>query len=477
MSFPQSNREILSVADLNKAARRLLEGEFPMIFVEGEISNFTRPSSGHWYFTLKDDSAQIRCAMFKNRNSLIRFKPANGTQVVLRGKLSLYEGRGDYQLIGEFMEEAGDGALRQAFEKLKARLAAEGLFETSAKQPLPAMPRHIGIITSPTGAAIRDILHVLERRFPAIRISILPVQVQGEDSPRQIAEAIGRANAMTEDPFDLLLVARGGGSLEDLWAFNTEPVARAIFASQLPVVSAVGHETDVSISDFVADLRAPTPSAAAELISPDQTEWLTQFRRHEQQLISSVTNRLQSESRQLEHLSRRLRHPGRRLQDLQQRLDDLEIRLRGSFRHHLAGYRIQDVADRLKRAMQQTLQQQQNRLRLLGSRQRHPLPLIQSHQQQIRHLRDRLVTINQRSLSDRQAMLREHSARLNNVSPLNTLARGYAIVTAEVDGKAQLIRSAAGLKPGDIISARLNEGELTASVTDIALTDKPEELT
>ena len=272
-SIPQSNREILSVGDLNRAARQLLEGQFAMVFVEGEISNFARPSSGHWYFTLKDSSAQLRCAMFRNRNQSIRFAPANGQQVIVRGKISLYEGRGEYQMIAEFLEEAGDGALRRAFDKLKSQLEAEGLFAEYTKKVIPAMPRHIAIITSPTGAAIRDVLQVLKRRFPAINVSVLPVAVQGDEAPAQIVRALSQANQYVEDPFDLILLTRGGGSLEDLWAFNTEPVARAIFASQLPVVCAVGHETDVSIADFVADLRAPTPSAAAELISPDGAEW------------------------------------------------------------------------------------------------------------------------------------------------------------------------------------------------------------
>jgi exodeoxyribonuclease VII large subunit len=261
-----SNRDVLSVSDLTRSARMLLEEEFPNVFVEGEISNFSKPASGHWYFTLKDDKSQLRCAMFRNKNSRLRFVPRNGLQVIVRGKISLYEGRGDFQMIAEHMEEAGDGALRRAFEKLKAQLDREGLFDPAAKQPVPNLPNHLAVITSPTGAAIRDVLHVFERRFPALKVTIIPVPVQGDEAIPRIVEAIDLANRYSDLPFDAILLTRGGGSLEDLWAFNTEPVARAIFNSALPIVSAVGHEIDITIADFVADLRAPTPSAAAELL-------------------------------------------------------------------------------------------------------------------------------------------------------------------------------------------------------------------
>src|SRR5690606_31569338 len=248
------------VSQLNRRAKQLLETHLPLLWVEGELSNVSQPSSGHWYFTLKDDQAQVRCAMFRNRNMLVRFKPQQGQQVLLRARVSLYEGRGDYQLIAEHMEEAGAGALQRAYEELKQKLAAEGLFSDDLKQPLPSLPRHIGVITSPTGAAIRDILHVLARRFPAIPVTVLPVAVQGKEAAPQIVKAIQLANRA--DLFDVLILARGGGSLEDLWPFNEEVVARAIHASKLPIVSAVGHEVDFTIADFVADLRAPTPSVA-----------------------------------------------------------------------------------------------------------------------------------------------------------------------------------------------------------------------
>ncbi|MBD3647253.1 MAG: exodeoxyribonuclease VII large subunit, partial [Pseudomonadales bacterium] len=327
------NRQVLSVSELNRSARHLLEGEFPMVFVEGEISNLARPSSGHWYFTLKDDSAQLRCAMFRNRNRMIRLPVRDGMQVIVRGRISLYEGRGEFQMVAEFLEDAGDGALRAAFEKLKAKLEAEGLFDPDRKRPIPALPKHVAVITSPTGAAIRDVLHVLARRFPAIEISVIPVQVQGEHSPKQIVDALNFANGYRDNPFDVLLLTRGGGSLEDLWSFNNEEVARAVFASEIPVVCAVGHETDFSIADFVADLRAPTPSAAAEQISPDGQDWLDTFVRHERVLTGLITSLIGEHERHLDHLGRRLRHPGRTLQDMYQRLDGLELRLHRAIDH------------------------------------------------------------------------------------------------------------------------------------------------
>jgi exodeoxyribonuclease VII large subunit len=327
MTMSMKNREVLSVSDLNRQARELLEGEFPLVFVDGELSNLARPSSGHWYFTLKDDRAQIRCAMFRNRNRYINFKPVDGTQVIVHGKVSIYEGRGDFQLIAEQMEEAGDGALRRAYEQLKQKLHLEGLFDDDQKSPLPPLPQHIGVITSPSGAAVRDVLTVMRRRFPAISLTILPVQVQGDQAPDQIVAAIETANQYPDMAFDLLLVTRGGGSLEDLWAFNTEKVARAIHSSEIPVVSAIGHEIDFTIADFVADLRAPTPSAAAELISPDQNEWQQILAGYMNMFEGFMANQLSGMKATLSSLSRRLRHPGQRLEDQAQRLDDLEIRL------------------------------------------------------------------------------------------------------------------------------------------------------
>ena len=464
--IPQSNREILSVADLNHAARRLLEGEFSMVFVSGEISNFARPSSGHWYFTLKDSGAQIRCAMFRNRNQSIRFTPKDGQQVIVRGKISLYEGRGEYQLIAEFVEEACDGALRRAFDKLKGQLQAEGLFDAARKQPIPAMPQHLGIITSPTGAAIRDVLQVMRRRFPAINITILPVAVQGEESPQQIVRALNAANADVDDPFDVILLTRGGGSLEDLWSFNTEPVARAIFNSRLPVVCAVGHETDVSIADFVADLRAPTPSAAAELISPDAGEWLQTFLRYERRMVSLANAEISQQRRHLQHLGNRMRHPGQRLQDFHQRLDDLELRLRGGFRHYLGQFRIPDMQARLLRAIQRQTERARARLNLAAAGIQEPSQLIDAQQRQLHYLQQRLIRQMRELLDASHRQLTRSAEQLNTVSPLATLQRGYAIVSAP-DKPTAIVRDALTLKPGQQISARVHRGRFEATVTAV----------
>ncbi|MBV1873838.1 MAG: exodeoxyribonuclease VII large subunit, partial [Gammaproteobacteria bacterium] len=326
MSIAVDTRNIFTIAQLNQRARDLLEGEFPAIWVEGEISNLVAPSSGHLYFTLKDSQAQVRAAMFRGNNRYLTYSPRNGLKVLVRCRVSLYPARGDYQLIVELMEESGEGALRRAFELLKQKLAGEGLFDASLKQLLPSYPEHVGVVTSPTGAAIKDILSVFKRRFPATEISILPVVVQGEDSAAAIAQAIKKANQLKL--FDVLIVGRGGGSLEDLWAFNEEIVARAIFASKIPVVSAVGHEIDFTISDLVADIRAPTPSAAAELLSPDQGDIQTKLRNTEQSLLNAAKRNIALKQLSLKQVKKRLKHPGQTLQEQTQRLDRLEVRLK-----------------------------------------------------------------------------------------------------------------------------------------------------
>ena len=320
---------ILSVSSLNRMARSLLESNFPAVIVEGEISNLAIPSSGHWYLTLKDKSSQIRCAMFVNRNRMVRFKPQNGNQIIVRGRLSIYEGRGDYQLLLDGMEEAGDGALQRAFEQLKAKLLGEGLFADTQKQTMLSHYQHVGVITSATGAAIQDILSVFARRFPATRITLLPVAVQGKDAADEIVNAIQLANKLTEKlGIEALIIGRGGGSLEDLQAFNEERVARAIFASELPICSAVGHEVDFTIADFVADLRAPTPSAAAEQLSPDQAEYFELLFTYNTQFQSAIKLAIRQGTQRLVWIAKQLKHPDRRLQEQAQNLDRLDLRLR-----------------------------------------------------------------------------------------------------------------------------------------------------
>lgn len=438
-----SNRQIISVSELNKHAKRLLESEFPLLFVEGEISNFARPRSGHWYFTLKDDKAQVRCAMFKNRNHMVRFEPRDGQQVIVRGRISLYEGRGEFQMIAEFLEDSGDGALRRAFDKLKAGLQAEGLFDETRKQPLPVMPSHIAVITSPQGAAIRDVISVMRRRFPAVHASILPVQVQGDESVAQIVEALTFANLYHDDPFDLILLTRGGGSLEDLWSFNTEPVARAIAASRLPVVAAIGHESDVSIADFVADLRAPTPSAAAELITPDSTVLADQLTTLQRRLALSVMQKVQENEREVAHLQRRLRHPASHLNELTQRVDDLERRLSRSVTNILGNGRARLAAVHLPS----------------------PATAVTSGHQRLARLQDKLEVAEQNRRRDLQSTLARLAAKFNALSPLATLQRGFAIVTDADSGNVLL--NSAETNTGKRIKARLSEGSLVAEVIEI----------
>lgn len=439
-----TDRDVLSVSQLNRRAKQLLETHLPLLWVEGELSNVSQPSSGHWYFTLKDDQAQVRCAMFRNRNTLVRFAPRQGQQVLLRARVSLYEGRGDYQLIVEHMEEAGFGALQRAFEALKAKLTAEGLFDEIHKQPLPSLPKHIAVITSPTGAAIRDVLSVLKRRFPAIPVTVIPVAVQGKEAAPQIVRAIELANRA--GLFDVLVLARGGGSLEDLWPFNEETVARAIFASELPLVSAVGHEIDFTIADFVADLRAPTPSAAAELLVPDAEDWLETFAGYETLLQEAIERKLHLLSQRLEWLRTRLRHPGERLQQQAQRLDGLELRL--------------------VRAVDHQLLRCHTRLNTLMLRQKPLQPglRIQQLNQQIAQHHAALQKNIQRHLRMQQQRLAEAARLLQTVSPLNTLQRGYAIVT---DPQQRVITSSRQVTPGDSINARLAEGELHCRVEKI----------
>lgn len=438
------DRDILSVSQLNRRAKQLLETHLPLLWVEGELSNVSHPSSGHWYFTLKDDQAQVRCAMFRNRNMLVRFKPQQGQQVLLRARVSLYEGRGDYQLIAEHMEEAGAGALQRAYEELKAKLAAEGLFAEETKQAIPSLPRHIGVITSPTGAAIRDILSVLARRFPAIPVTVLPVAVQGKEAAPQIVKAIDMANRA--GLFDVLVVTRGGGSLEDLWPFNEEIVARAIYASALPIVSAVGHEVDFTIADFVADLRAPTPSAAAELITPDGEEWLETFISYEVMLEDAIARRLAHVQQKLEWLRSRLRHPGERLQQQMQRLDGLEIRF--------------------QRALRQQLERKHTQLQSLVLRQKplQPGKRLQQLQLELAQTFKHLHNLTLQQLQNHRQHLGEAVRVLQTLSPLNTLERGYAI-TCDLQGK--VIRHSEDVRAGEEITTRLSKGKLLCRVEKV----------
>ena len=446
---PNRPDSVLSVGQLNRLARQLLEDCFPQIWVEGEISNLSRPSSGHWYFTLKDAQAQVRCAMFRNRNIRIRFQPGDGTKVLVKGTISLYEARGEYQLIAEDLLPAGAGLLAAQFEMLKQKLQIEGLFDPAHKKPLPAPIAHIAVITSATGAAIRDILTVLQRRSPGTLITVLPIPVQGDQAPAAIVNALNTANKLAasgKHPFDVILLGRGGGSMEDLWAFNDERVARAIYASQLPVVSAVGHEVDFTIADFVADMRAATPSAGAELLSRDQRELLQQLLGWRKRLLSAWQRALQQKQQQLLWQKKRLQHPGQRLRQWALRLDELDLRLRNT--------------------LQRRLREQRQHMRLLDSNLQRHNPILQ-----LQHLRTRFAGLQKqlkgataRTLQLQQQRLAAAVQLLQSVSPLATLQRGYAIVS---DARGDVLRDAQRVRTGDTVRAQLAQGALICSVETI----------
>ncbi len=441
---PTDTPAVYTVSRLNRLCRFLLSETFGSITVEGEISNFTAASSGHLYFTLKDSDAQVRCAMFKPQARLSPHRPQNGDHVQVKAQVSLYEPRGDYQLIVERIEPAGDGALALAFERLKQKLASEGLFDQAHKQPLPALPRTVGVITSPSGAAIRDILSVLKRRFPAIEVILFPVKVQGAEARDEIVHALRLANRLKA--CDVLIVGRGGGSSEDLWTFNEEAVVRAIYASQIPVVAAIGHEIDITLSDFVADLRAPTPSAAAEAISPDQTEWGLRIERLAARLARTVRQRLAQTRMRTEHQEKRLGqlHPAQRLHTQLQRLDELELRLNRSTaqQQHFRRRHITELTNRL-----------------LGTRPEQRLHHLELHCTQLER---RLATVWRRQFEQGQQRVLRLSQTLHGVSPLATLARGYSI-TRRADTGAVLL-SSQHCPPGTRLLTQLADGELLSTV-------------
>lgn len=437
----------MTVSALNREARRLLESGFGVLWVEGEISNIARPGSGHWYFSLKDSSAQVQCAMFQQRNRLLAFRPADGDQVQLRARVSLYEPRGNYQLIVDFMEPAGEGALRQAFEKLKLKLDAQGLFDAARKRALPGIPRQIGILTSPSGAAVRDILKVLRRRFPSVPVIVYPVRVQGDGAAEEIAAML--KTAVKRNECDVLILARGGGSLEDLWAFNDEALAHAIADCPIPTVSAVGHEVDVTIADLVADLRAPTPSAAAELVVPDRNAWQRTLIGLRRRFDSSVTRLIRDRRDSWKGLCRRL----------------LRVHPAGTIEQHVQ--RTDEIAQRLRLTMNNTLSTRTSRLAEQISHLRRVAPArrVEMLLGKSEALARRLNESMRQRLSADQSRLAVSIATLDAISPLATLGRGYAILQRETDGS--IVRRAQEVKKDDILNARLGEGRLKTKVTEI----------
>ncbi|AXQ09151.1 exodeoxyribonuclease VII large subunit [Xanthomonas oryzae] len=438
----ERNEQILTPSQLNALARDLLEGSFPLVWVEAELSSVTRPSSGHLYFTLKDARAQIRCAMFKPKSTWLKFQPREGLRVLARGRLTLYEARGDYQLVLDHMEEAGEGALRRAFDALRARLAAEGLFDAERKQSLPAHVQRLAVITSPSGAAVRDVLSVLARRFPLLEVDLLPSLVQGDSAAAQITSLLQRADASGR--YDVILITRGGGSLEDLWAFNDERLARAIAAAQTPVVSAVGHETDFSLSDFVADVRAPTPSVAAELLVPDQRELVARVRRAQARMTQLQQHALGNAMQRADRLALRLRahSPQARLQLLHRRQEEAGRQL---------GARMTQVLERLQARVQRGHAQ---------VRSHNPQRHLAGLQQRLRALHPQAAM--QRRLQHDQLQLRSIARSLEAVNPLATVARGYAIVTRPADGS--VVRSAAEVAAGERLRAQLADGSIEVRV-------------
>ncbi|MBK8816577.1 MAG: exodeoxyribonuclease VII large subunit [Methylococcaceae bacterium] len=436
-----------TVSELNRLTADLLAKHFLSILVEGEISNLSIPASGHCYFTLKDANAQVRCAMFRSHQRKQSVKPENGKQVVVKAQVSLYEPRGDYQLIVESIEEAGDGALRRAFDALKLKLSEEGLFSLAHKKNLPTLPKTIGVITSPTGAAIRDILTVLRRRFAAVPVIIYPVAVQGDNAKYDIAKAIATANSLKQ--CDVLILARGGGSLEDLWAFNEEMVARAIFESDIPIISGVGHETDITIADFIADLRAATPSAAAEHATPDQHQWLNKFSEFENRLNNQLQRQIRQKQQKLDWLNGRLlqQHPEQKLVRNRQRFNELEARL--------------------NRIIQQKMTNERRNVENLNNRfwRCSPLLAIQRNQQYQLQLNARLIAAANRRLNTLNQQWLNASQTLNAISPLATLCRGYAIVTTQTSGK--IIRTVDEIKVGEKVVTRLATGRFTSQISEV----------
>ena len=439
--------QVLSVSELTALVRDLLEDAFPLLWVEAEISNLSQPASGHLYFSLKDERAQVRCALFRNRGRYLRFAPENGMRVKVRAQVGLYAARGDFQLVIEHMEQAGDGDLQRAFERLTAKLRQEGLFDPERKKTVPRFPRRVGVISSVSGAALRDILDVLGRRFPALPVLVYPVAVQGPGSAKEIVRALAAAGS--DGRCDTLILARGGGAMEDLQAFNEESVARAIAACPVPLVTGVGHETDTTIADFAADLRAPTPSAAAELVAPSAEALRQHLHSIEQRQRRHTRGRLQQTVQSLDWLERRLigQEPARKLAQRRQQLVH-------------AGARLAYGLDRQLRMYKSSVHALGSRLITNSPRQRLSDARVRATQ-----LGDRMESVAHRQLAGRQARLALAGRALNAVSPLATLERGYAILRRVEQN--QLITRAAQVSPGQSVVAKLSDGELMCRVDEV----------
>jgi len=438
---------IYTPSELNREVRLHIEMGFPRILLEAEISNLSKPASGHLYFTLKDEKAQIRCALFRSSASRLSVQPVNGMKVLAGGRIGLYEPRGDFQLIVDTLRDAGEGLLRRQFEELKKKLKEEGLFDASFKQALPIYPIRIGVMTSPGGAVVRDIMQILARRWPIAKVRLYPVSVQGVEAPGEILNALKAAN--DQDWAEVLILGRGGGSLEDLLAFNDEAVARAVFSSGIPIISAVGHETDFSICDFVADLRAPTPSAAAELATPNQATLKETFSRSERQMLRRIRERLQRDTQGLDHLAHRLQqhHPAKRLAEQANHLDSLQKVLNTGFLRQL--------------------KERNAALANLGHRLQNQHPGRRLHELTIKvnNIRQTIDKYTIKNIEQRQKTLRDLARTLNAVSPLKTISRGYAVVTSAQTG--EVISSINQAQPGVSIATQLSDGRLISTIEKV----------
>ena len=437
-----NTQEIISVSEINKRAKSILEENFPFVWIQGEVSNFFSAASGHWYFSLKDESSEIRCAMFTNKNHHITFEPKDGDHLVLNGTLSIFEGRGQYQIIVEHIELAGEGALLKAFEELKKKLQLEGLFDDSIKRQLPAYPKNIAVVTSPDGAVIQDIINVLDRRSPFLDLTVVPTLVQGEKAAPLICEALNKVGKLKK--VDVVILARGGGSIEDLWAFNNEEVARAIVNCPTPIISAVGHETDFTISDFVSDLRAPTPSIAAEIISQPYSELIETLEGYQNYISRSVISQIDLQRTQITNLIKRIRHPGDKLREISQKLDYVETAL------------IQNI--------NQEISFKKNGLNLkdLSLQQNSPQNKVKEAKVYLQNASKDLLKALKLEIERKNTVLAEIVATLQAVSPLSVLSRGYSIISTEPDGK--ILSSSNQVEIGQSISAILSKGSIKAEI-------------
>ena len=437
-----NTQEIISVSEINKRAKSILEENFPFVWIQGEVSNFFSAASGHWYFSLKDESSEIRCAMFTNKNHHITFEPKDGDHLVLNGTLSIFEGRGQYQIIVEHIELAGEGALLKAFEELKKKLQLEGLFDDSIKRQLPAYPKNIAVVTSPDGAVIQDIINVLDRRSPFLDLTVVPTLVQGEKAAPLICDALNKVGKLKK--VDVVILARGGGSIEDLWAFNNEEVARAIVNCPTPIISAVGHETDFTISDFVSDLRAPTPSIAAEIISQPYSELIETLEGYQNYISRSVISQIDLQRTQITNLIKRIRHPGDKLREISQKLDYIETTL------------IQNI--------NQEISFKKNGLNLkdLSLQQNSPQNKVKEAKVYLQNASKDLLKALKLEIERKNTVLAEIVATLQAVSPLSVLSRGYSIISTEPDGK--ILSSSNQVEIGQSISAILSKGSIKAEI-------------